>query len=361
MAVCMLQYPRMLQCNGLMQDTANTRCKEMAGGTFWQMPGLSKMAEALSLSGAPLPDPRDRHGYYTGLLDDGTPPDYWPVLEYSPEALDPRNCPALDLAAWPFLPSANAFQVNPALKQEPGSSSSLASLPSRREAEGLSSTCSGPQRTEDSLGVSTPSISKHAKSVTKPFSAQPAAEAPKAQLPCPEDCSSQLAPAQGSSGVNQSSPSKTIAPECMAAQALWEQLPIAAQNDAASVHAASPLGESPNGVTIPLDGSGPKADHALQETAACKDSPRQNASADVQPSPESTPCESTGLQTDAEAAGVPDLSAKDVPAASEARPIGVPKAASKKKWKKVRAQTSMLLHPNLAPNEDVKQPDALNS
>ena len=65
------------------------------------------MAKLLSLPSPATPDPRDRHGYYSGLLDDGTDSGYWPVLEFDPDALNPQKCPALDPTEWPLL-SASA-------------------------------------------------------------------------------------------------------------------------------------------------------------------------------------------------------------------------------------------------------------
>ncbi|KAK9852357.1 hypothetical protein WJX84_010574 [Apatococcus fuscideae] len=49
-----------------------------------------------------------RQGYYSGLLDDGTDPDYWPALEYDPAALDPSNC-----ASCPPAPSDNSTDSHP--------------------------------------------------------------------------------------------------------------------------------------------------------------------------------------------------------------------------------------------------------
>ena len=88
----------------LLQGAANIYGHSARAGRHLQEAGLDTLAEALSLPTPPAADPRDRHGYYSGLLDDGTDPDYWPVLEYDPEALDPRNCGPRDLLIWPGLP-----------------------------------------------------------------------------------------------------------------------------------------------------------------------------------------------------------------------------------------------------------------
>ena len=96
-----------------MQEAANIHGNPVAACAFLHEASLAVLAEALSLPVQPMPEPRDRHGYSTGLLDDGTPPDYWPVLEYDPEDLDARNCPSLDLAEWPLMASKEALQHHP--------------------------------------------------------------------------------------------------------------------------------------------------------------------------------------------------------------------------------------------------------
>ncbi|KAK9837209.1 hypothetical protein WJX84_000079, partial [Apatococcus fuscideae] len=83
---------------------ANTVGKPSDASSDLHAAGLDMLAEALLLPAPRSSDPRDRHGYYTGLLDDGTDPDWWPILEYDPEALNPRNCVPVDDAAWPSLP-----------------------------------------------------------------------------------------------------------------------------------------------------------------------------------------------------------------------------------------------------------------
>ncbi|KAK9819505.1 hypothetical protein WJX74_000911 [Apatococcus lobatus] len=74
--------------------------------SFLHEAGLEPLAEALALPPPCPQQPRDRDGYFTGLLDDGTDPDWWPVLEFNPSALDRHKCPALDDHAWPALSSS---------------------------------------------------------------------------------------------------------------------------------------------------------------------------------------------------------------------------------------------------------------
>ncbi len=67
------------------------------------------LAAALQLPPVPVTPPRDPHGYFSGLLDDVTDLNYWPVLEFDPAALDPMNCSTkLDNADWPCLRSESA-------------------------------------------------------------------------------------------------------------------------------------------------------------------------------------------------------------------------------------------------------------
>ncbi|KAK9819527.1 hypothetical protein WJX74_005326 [Apatococcus lobatus] len=89
----------------LPQGAANIHGDPARAGHFLHEAGLEPLAMALSLP-APAAIPRDRHGYYTGVLEDGTDPDWWPALEYDPEALDRRRCSNLDQHIWPPLPPA---------------------------------------------------------------------------------------------------------------------------------------------------------------------------------------------------------------------------------------------------------------
>ena len=97
------------------QEAANFHADPHTASETLHAAGLESLAEALSLPAPASPDPRDRHGYYSGLLDDGTDPDYWPALEFDPGALNPSNCPALDPAEWPLLSAARptASSSNP--------------------------------------------------------------------------------------------------------------------------------------------------------------------------------------------------------------------------------------------------------
>ena len=312
-----------------MQEAANGHGKKMAVGPFGQMPGLNNLAEALSLPGAPLPDPRDRHGYYTGLLDDGTPSDYWPVLEYSPEALNPRNCPALDLAEWPFLPSANPSSVEPALGKQPQSSSSA-----HEAVQTPPGACNGLSGAECKTQMSVQSTEGPVAG-TENVSNQSTAESP--DIPHSEARSSQHATALNLSGVIQKLPVNHDAAEGIAAQ---EQFANAAL-DAVSEHAASPPAASSVGATV-LDSSTPKADPVLKEPAVCQDQAYQDAASSEgwQPIPSFIQDRSYGLQPAASAsasAAMPGLKEDSLPAASEASYRDAPKIASKKKWKKVRA------------------------
>ena len=100
-----------------MQGVAGIFQDPQEAGRYLHEAGLEMLAEALLATPPTLPEPRGRHGYYSGLLDDGTDPDYWPCLIYDPEALDPRNCLPLDQAAWPCLAPPAASQEEP---QHPG-------------------------------------------------------------------------------------------------------------------------------------------------------------------------------------------------------------------------------------------------
>ena len=92
----------------VMQE-ADLKAEPAKAGAVLHEAGLSTLAEALSLPSPSPQQPRDRDGYFTGLLDDGTDPDWWPVLEFDPSALDCRNCSDLDSSAWPALPSSAAI------------------------------------------------------------------------------------------------------------------------------------------------------------------------------------------------------------------------------------------------------------
>ena len=83
------------------QKAASTHANPHTASEALHAAGLECLAEALLLPAPAMPDPRDRHGYYSGLLYDGTDPDYRPALEFDPSALNPSNSPALDPVEWP--------------------------------------------------------------------------------------------------------------------------------------------------------------------------------------------------------------------------------------------------------------------
>ncbi|KAK9824865.1 hypothetical protein WJX74_001728 [Apatococcus lobatus] len=97
----------------LPEDLASTGPEEPALAKHLYGAGLGVLAQALSIPEPPLPRPRDPSGYYTGLLDDGTDPAYWPILEYDPTALDPESTEphfVLDPDDWP-LPQVSLHET----------------------------------------------------------------------------------------------------------------------------------------------------------------------------------------------------------------------------------------------------------
>ena len=83
------------QCSFILQDPR-------APSSSLHARDLGFLAEALSLLQPSSNPPRDKHGYFTGLLDDGTDPAYCPAPEYDPAVLNRSSCEGPDSpSAWP--------------------------------------------------------------------------------------------------------------------------------------------------------------------------------------------------------------------------------------------------------------------
>ena len=164
------------------------------------------LAEALLLPAPRSSDPRDRHGYYTGLLDDGTDPDWWPILEYDPEALNSRNCVPVDDAAWPSLPLG---QPLPSRSQPDASPSGSSATHSHARADdGPAGQPSKPAL--KSLGIQ-PSEDGAALAKAKKAS-QPLEPDPGASSDFPTDTGNPLAPQLATAPESAPIPSASVAP-----------------------------------------------------------------------------------------------------------------------------------------------------
>ena len=315
-----------LSSDAQMQEAGNIHGNPVAASAFLHEANLAVLAEALSLPVPPLPEPRDRHGYFTGLLEDGTPPNYWPVLEYNPEDLDAGNCLFLDLAEWPLLASPEALQHHPVCN-------SLSDSLSANEAD------TSPMATDIQHMVTDPAaMNKTLLASSDHLPAQTAAEPSEAGIRSSADITIEPELTEGLSGLHgqPSKPNDTAygtagTPSSGQQQGLMPDMKPHCSADSSSAEGLTGLTASNSpGLHHHRALNTGAADHAGEgeiEALCCA----MHLSHDFVKYEHSQP-----RQDVCTAVTSPNLKGNGLPAASEAKNAAGPKHTSKKKWKKVR-------------------------